>query len=74
MKAMFKSELAELAGVSYSTFYRFLCTRRDVLESMGCGLKSQKVRGKALMYICHEYGITLPEESPEPVRKHIKFR
>ena len=74
MKSMFKSELAELAGVSYSTFYRFLCTRRDVLESMGCGLKSQKVRGRALMYICHEYGITLPEESPEPVRKHIKFR
>ena len=74
MKAMFKSELAELAGVSYSTFYRFLCTRRSVLESMGCGLKSQKVRGKALMYICREYGLTLPEESPEPVRKHIKFR
>ena len=71
---MFKSELAELAGVSYSTFYRFLYTRRDVLESMGCELKSQKVRGRALMYICHEYGITLPEESPEPVRKHIKFR
>ena len=74
MKAKYKSELAEMAGVSYSTFYRFLRTRREMLESMGCRLKDQKVVGEALSYICHEYGITLPEESPEPVRKHIKFR
>ncbi len=73
MKAMYKSELAELAGVSYSTFYRFLCTRRSILELKGSKLKDQKVRGKALAYICQEYDITLPDESPEPVKKHIKF-
>ena len=35
MKAMYKSELARLAGVSDSTFRRYLNTRRDVLAQMG---------------------------------------
>ena len=57
-----KSELAELAGVSYSTFYRFLRSRREVLASMGVSLRAQTLRGKALDYICEEYCIDLPDE------------
>ena len=68
-----KSELAALADVSYSTFYRYLKSRRKQLSKLGSKLKSKTLRGKALEYVCRDYGITLPEETPEPVRKHIKF-
>ena len=68
-----KSDLAALADVSYSTFYRYLKSRRKQLSKLGSKLKSKTLRGKALDYVCRDYGITLPEETPEPVRKHIKF-
>ena len=68
-----KSELATLADVSYSTFYRYLKSRRKILFKLGSKLKSKTIRGKALDYVCADYGITLPEEQQEPVRKHIKF-
>ena len=68
-----KSELATLADVSYSTFYRYLQSRRKQLNKLGCRQKAKTLRGKALDYVCNDYGITLPEESPEPVRKHVKF-
>ena len=68
-----KSELAVLADVSYSTFYRYLKSRRKQLSKFGCQLKSKTLRGKALDYVCRDYGITLPEDPPESVRKHIKF-
>ena len=68
-----KSELATLADVSYSTFYRYLLSRRKQLAKLGCKLKGKTLRGKALDYVCDDYGITLPEDSPEPVRKHVKF-
>ena len=35
MQAMFKSELAKLAGVSSRTFRRYLATRRAILTAMG---------------------------------------
>lgn len=70
---MLKSDLAELAGVSYSTFYRFLKSRRDVLTSLGCNIKDQTLKGKALEYVCDEYDISLPEKEPT-APKHIKFR
>ena len=35
MKSYSKSELASLAGVSYSTFYRYLLSRREELTQMG---------------------------------------
>ena len=69
-----KAELAELAGVSYSTFYRYLRSRRDVLASMGCGVTDHCFWGEPLDYICKDYNINLPEEEPETVHKHIKFR
>ena len=68
-----KSELAELADVSYSTFYRYLKSRRKVLSNLGCKLKSKILRGKALNYVCNDYGITLPDDTPEPPKKHEKF-
>ena len=73
MRSYFKSELAEMADVSYSSFYRFMVTRRKDLDAMGVSRNCQKFRGKALEYICREYNIILPEEKPD-VKKHIKFR
>lgn len=72
-KSYRKSELAQLANVSYSSFYRFLCSRRQELTAMGCPLKAQIIRGKVLRYICDEYNIELPVSEPE-VKKHEKFR
>lgn len=72
-KSYSKSELAELADVSYSTFYRYLKTRRKMLSKLGCTLKSKIIRGKALDYICNDYGITLPEDT-DHLQKHEKFR
>ncbi|MBQ8989957.1 MAG: hypothetical protein IJ067_09725 [Prevotella sp.] len=73
-KTYFKHELAELAHVSYSTFYRFLASHREQLARLGVSPKSQTLRGKALDYVCSEYDIDLPDEKPEEPRKHIKFR
>jgi transcriptional regulator with XRE-family HTH domain len=67
-----KSELAELAGVSYSTFNRYLRSRRKILNKLGSKLKAKTLRGKALEYICEDYNITLPEE--QPPTKHLPFR
>ena len=69
-----KSELAALADVSYSTFYRYLCTRRKELSELGSNLKAKTLRGEALAFVCHDYNITLPPEEQEPPKKHIKFR
>ena len=54
---MSKGELARLAGVSYSTFYRFLKTRRAVLESMGVTLYTKKLPPYVVKYISEEYCI-----------------
>ena len=74
MSSYRKSELAGLAGVSYSTFYRFLQSRQRQLSRLGCPSRSRIVRGKALEYICREYGITLPEEPEKAGRMHETFR
>ena len=66
-----KSELAALADVSYSTFYRYLRSRRKQLSELGSNLKSKPLRGKALAYVCRDYNITLPDEAPP--KKHQKF-
>ena len=69
-----KSELAALADVSYSTFYRYLCTCREELSKLGSSPKAKTLRGEALEYVCRNYDITLPDEVPEPPKKHVKFR
>ena len=57
MKTYHKSELAEMADVSYSTFYRFLKNRRTELDAMGINPNAQTFRGDGLKYICKEYNI-----------------
>ena len=57
MKAMYKSELAELAGVSPRTFRRYLQTRRSVLNAMGISPRTRKLPPKAVRYICDDYCI-----------------
>ena len=73
MKTYHKSELAEMADVSYSTFFRFIKSRREELSAMGVNPNAQTFRGQALQYICREYNIALPDDEPE-IKKHIKFR
>ena len=69
-----KSELAVLADVSYSTFFRYLVSRRSVLASMGCGVNDHGFWGEALDFICKDYNIRLPDEEPKQAHKHVKFR
>ena len=72
LQAMNKSELARLAGVSYSTFYRYLRSRREVLGGMGVNLHTQTLPPRAVRYVVDDYGITLPEADKAP--RHEKFR
>ena len=62
MKAMYKSELARLAGVSANTFRRYLNTRRDILAEMGVSPRSQTLPPKAVKYVVDDYCIDLPNE------------
>ena len=55
-----KKELAELAGVSPSTFKRYLRTRQHVLSQMGVSPKAQKLPPQAVRYVCEDYCIDLP--------------
>lgn len=71
VKAMYKSELAALAGVSVRTFARYLRTRRPVLLAMGISPRVKKLPPKAVRYILEDYCIDLLEETGP---KHEKFR
>ena len=57
-----KKKLAELAGVSTSTFTRYLKTRRHILEAMGVKPWARLLPPQAVKYICEDYCIDLPEE------------
>lgn len=59
MKSMLKSELADLAGVSPSTFGRWLKRHSDELESMGVSSKTKVCPPIAVRYICEQYGIDI---------------
>ena len=71
MKAMYKSELARLAGVSPRTFSRYLATRREMLSRMGVSIHAQKLPPKAVKYVSEDYCIDLPEDLER--FRHIKF-
>jgi len=62
MRTMYKSELARLAGVSATTFRRYLKTRREVLAGMGVAPKAQTLPPKAVKFIIDDYCIELPEK------------
>ncbi len=53
MKAMYKSELARLAGVSASTFRRYLNSRRA---------RTKMLPPKAVRFVVDDYCIDLPDE------------
>ena len=63
MKTMYKSELAKLAGVSVSTFRRYLNTRRDVLTALGVTPRSKTLPPKAVRFVVEDYCIELPEKN-----------
>ena len=59
MKAMYKSELARLAGVSSRTFARYLAAHREELAKLGVTPYARKLRGRALKFVCEDYCIDL---------------
>ena len=59
MQAMFKSELAKLAGVSSRTFLRYLA-RRAILTAMGVSPFARKLPPQAVHDISEDYCIDLP--------------
>ena len=58
-KSMYKSELAEAAGVSMSTFKRWLKTDKQQLKAMGCLPRSKLLNPAAVKYLCEKYVIDL---------------
>ena len=54
---MSKSQLADCAGVSYSTFYRFLKVHQHALSAMGVSIYAQKLPPHAVRYICEKFCI-----------------
>ena len=62
MKAMYKSELAQLAGVSANTFRRYLNSRRDVLAEMGVSPRAQMLPPRAVKFVVEDNCIELPEK------------
>ena len=54
-----KGELARLAGVSYSTFYRWMVQHREEFNRMGVSVSAQTLHGEALTFVCREYNINL---------------
>ena len=62
MKAMYKSELARLAGVSANTFRRYLNSRKDVLSAMGVAPRAKMLNPKAARFVIEDYCIDMPEK------------
>ena len=63
MKTMYKSELARLAGVSASTFRRYLNSRRDVLSAMGVAPRAKMLNPRAARFVIEDYCIELPKKN-----------
>jgi AcrR family transcriptional regulator len=62
MKYYAKRQLARRAGVSYSTFYRYLKSRRDDLARMGISPCAQKLPPKAVRLLADDYCLDLPDD------------
>ena len=59
MKSMLKSELAERAGVSLSTFGRWLKRHTEELERMGVTPRTKVLPPIAVRSVCERYGIDI---------------
>ncbi|MBQ7460630.1 MAG: hypothetical protein IJS63_00040 [Bacteroidaceae bacterium] len=71
---MYKSELAKLAGVSASTFRRYLNTRREVLSRMGVTPRSKTLNPKAVRFVVEDYCIEVPEKMNKSSRLLTRVR
>ena len=60
MKSAYKSELADAAGVSRTTFWRWLKDNQSQLAKYGVTSKSKMLPPKAVKWVCDEYGIDYP--------------
>lgn len=58
-KSMYKSELARLAGVSLTTFKRWLKSDKEELEKLGYKRTSHILSGNIVKYICEKYVIDI---------------
>ena len=59
MKSAYKYELAEAAGVSYTTFYRWMNENRCRLARLGVKRNSKMLPPRAVEWICRQYGIDM---------------
>ena len=59
MKAMYKSELAEAAGVTRDTFRRWLRSDIDYLRSQGLSPKAKLLPPQVVRYLSEKYDIEL---------------
>ena len=73
-----KSELATMAGVSYSTFYRYLKTRRSRFDQMGLSIYAKKLLFLHSPLTTHQRTINVPYVSlsswPGASRTGVAFR
>lgn len=58
-KSMYKSDLADLAGVSMSTFRRWLKSSKKELGKYGCKKRGKILTPGAVKYLCEKYVISL---------------
>ena len=65
MKAIYKNELAKLAGVSSRTFRRYLATRRSILTAMGVSPFARKLPPHVVHYISEDYCIDIPNAAAD---------
>lgn len=61
MKSYYKSELADVAGVSTRTFTRWIQQHQSQLADMGVTSKTQLLPPKAVRYLSDIYCIELDE-------------
>ena len=59
LKSMTKSQLALLAGVSLSTFGRWLRQHNETLLALGVSRNAHILPPHAVRYVCDTYGIDL---------------
>lgn len=59
MKAMLKSELARAAGVSSTTFQRWLKPHQSQLEMLGNAPRAKLLNPAGVAYVCHAFCIEI---------------
>ena len=59
MKRYYKSEVAQMAGVSARTLQRWMNAHRDNLLQLGYDPHAKFLHPRALDYVCREYGVDL---------------